>query len=129
MICAAHHGRLDVDVARAILFMHPRHERMLYWHLNFYLTHQMVRVHLSPQELVALYATLRETDGNRGLTAITRGFIQKDPVNLSLEEGATVVLTIANPRLFKFPELVAKRRAELIAAAQRIPALMNDCTN
>jgi hypothetical protein len=89
----------------------------------------MVRVHLSSRELTTLYATLKSRDGTRGLTAITRKLFRKDPSELTTDEAATVVIAMVNPRIFKFPELEARRRAELHAASQRIPALMNDCTN
>jgi hypothetical protein len=127
MICVVHHGCLHSRVARAILLRDPRHRGMLGWNVNFYLTDWMVRVHLSNMELISLYATLGERDN--GLTASARSLFQKDPAELDLDEAATVVLTIAHPRVFKFPDLVAQGKVELFAAPQRMPALMKDCTN
>lgn len=80
---------------------------------------QLVRLHLSQEEILGLYSTLIRNRQGQGLNAMSRHLFAKPLNELSDQEAATVIAYLWAPSIFeRNPERLKVRRDKLLSRAQ-----------
>jgi hypothetical protein len=110
LICRDLGTKPHTQVARHLLmhlFTQSEHRKggSLGWHARFGLWNLLVRLHLSEDELMALYASLAYNGVGTGMNALARRMYGKNLSQLSSTEAAALVVYLRAPgRYARYPE-------------------------
>ncbi|WP_369940219.1 transglycosylase domain-containing protein [Xanthomonas medicagonis] len=102
-------GRLEVT----------REQSMLGWHTHEVLWDLLVRLHLSQDEILGLYATLSYNGAGYGLSQLSQRLYAKPLSALSEPEAATVVAVLWWPQAYLRDRARLERRRDLLMARAR----------
>lgn len=109
------------NVARMLLarLEVSRERGMLDWHMHEFLWSLLVRLHLSQDETLGLYAALSYNGAGHGLSQLSQRLYAKPLSALSEPEAATVVAVLWSPQIYLRDRVRLERRRDLLMARAR----------
>lgn len=122
-IAAAHRpGYPPSTVVARLLLAHldtPHNQNALSWHARSMLWELLVSLHLSQDEILALYSTLSYNGSGHGISQLSQKLYSKPASALSDAEAATVVAILWAPGLYLHDTSRLERRRDLLLARAR----------
>ncbi|WP_369934112.1 transglycosylase domain-containing protein [Xanthomonas tesorieronis] len=121
-ILAAHPpGAPSSNVARMLLarLEVSREHGMLQSHMHELLWSLLVKLHLSQDEILGLYAALSYNGAGHGLSQVSQRLYAKPLSALSEPEAATVVAVLWSPQIYLRDRTRLERRRDLLMARAR----------
>ncbi|MBD7922671.1 transglycosylase domain-containing protein [Xanthomonas bonasiae] len=119
-IDAAHRSTYPPSTAVARLLLArlgtPRHENALSWHVRVVVWDLLVSLHLSQDQILALYSTLSYNGVGHGISQLSQKLYAKPASALSDAEAATVVAILWAPGLYLHDKSRLERRRDLLLA-------------